>query len=82
MCKPDGLARCSEEEKSEMEAYFFNEGQLLNLKNNYIRDEEDLEDVELEGIDIPTWKRKNWFSVVLQEHRLEVLRQHHDGPVV
>ena len=50
--KPDGQSRCSEKEKSGMGAHLFNEGQLLDLENDDIGEEEDTEDVELEGIDM------------------------------
>ena len=52
MGKPDGLSRCSGEEKSGMDAHFFDEGQLLDLENDDVGEEEDAEDVELEGIDV------------------------------
>ena len=81
MGKPDGLSRRSGEEKSAMDAHFFNEGQLLELENDDIGEAEDAEDVELEGIDVATWQKKNGLWVVPQEHRLEVLRQHHDSQV-
>ena len=81
MGKPDGLSRRSREEKSEMDGNFFNEGQLLDLENDDVGKEEDAEDVELEGIDVATWEKKNGLWVVPQEHRLEVLRQHHDSQV-
>ena len=81
MCKPDGLSRCSGEEKSGMDTHFFHEGQLLDLENDDVGEEEDAEDVELEGIDVVTWEKKNGLGVVPQEHRLEVLRQHHDRQV-
>ena len=75
--KLDGLFRPSEAEKSGMDAYFFDEGQLLDFENNDVGKEEDVEDVELEGIVVATWEKKNGLWVVLQEHRLEVLHQHH-----
>ena len=81
MGKPDGLSRRSGEEKSGMDAHVFDAGQLLDLENNDVAEEEDAEDVELEGIDVAKWKKKNGLWVVLQEHRLEVLRQHHDSEV-
>ena len=56
-----------------MDGHFFDEGQLLDLENNDIREEEDAEDVELEGIDMPTWEKKNRLWVVPQEYRLKVL---------
>ena len=33
-----------------MDTHFFDEGQLLDLKNDDVGEEEDAEDVELEGI--------------------------------
>ena len=54
MGKPDGLSRRSEEEKSGMDGHFFDEGQLLDLENDDVVEEEDAEDVELEGIDVAT----------------------------
>ena len=33
----------------------------------------------LEGIDLAIWEKKNGLLVVLLEHRLEVLYQHHDS---
>ena len=59
MGKPDGLCRCSGEEKSGMDAHFFDEEQLLDLENDNVGEEEDAEDVELEGIDVATWEKKN-----------------------
>ena len=35
----------------------------------------------MEGIDIAIWGNKNGLWVVLQEHTLEVLQQHHDRQV-
>ena len=79
--KPDGLSRWLGEEKSGMDTNFFEEGQLVDLENDDVVEEEDAEDVELEGIDVATWEKKNGLWVVWQEHRLEVLRQHHDSQV-
>ena len=64
-----------------MNAHFFDEGQLLDLENCDVGEEEDAEDVELEGIVVATWEKKNGLWVVPQEHRLEALRQHHDSQV-
>ena len=64
-----------------MDGHFYDERQLLDLENDDAGEEEDAEDVELEGIDVPTWEKKNGLWVVPQEHRLEVLRQHHDSQV-
>ena len=81
MGKPDGLSRRSEEEKSGMDAHCFCEGQFRDLKYDDVGEEEDVEDVELEEIDMATWEKKNDLWVVPQEHRLEVLQQHHDSQV-
>ena len=37
--------------------------------------------MELEEIDVVTWEEKNGLWVVLQEHRLEVLRQNLESQV-
>jgi len=39
------------------------------------------EDVELEGIHIAAWEKREGLWVVPEEHRVEVLRQHHDSQV-
>ena len=81
MGKPDGLSRRSGEEKSGMKDHLFDEGQLQDLENDDVGEEEDAEDVELEGIDMATLEKKNGLWVVPQDHRMEVLRQHHDSQV-
>ena len=79
MGTPDGLSRSSGEEKSRMDAHVFQKGLLLDLKNDNVGEEDNVEDVELDGIDVVTWQKKNGLWVGPQEHRLEVLRQHHDS---
>ena len=59
MGKPEGLSRHSGEEKSGMDTHFFDEGQLLDLENDHVGEKEDAGDVELEGIDVHTWEKKN-----------------------
>ena len=59
MGKPGGLSRRWGEEKSGMDAHFFNEGQLLDLENNDVGEEDNVEDVEVEGIDKATWEKKH-----------------------
>ena len=54
MANADGLSRGSSEEKFGMDAHFFDEGQLLDLENDDVGEEEDAEDVELEGSDVAT----------------------------
>ena len=81
MGKADGLSRRSGEEKSGMEARFFDKGQLLDLEEDDVAEREDADDVELEGIDVASWEKKDGLWVVPAEHRLEVLRQHHDSQV-
>ena len=81
MGKPDGPSRRSGEEKSAIDAHVFDEGQLLDLQNDDVGDEQVVEDVELTGIDVATWEVKTELWVVRQEYRLEILRQHHDSQV-
>ena len=57
--KLDGLSKHSEKEKSEIDANFFDEVQLRDLENIATGEEEDAEDVELEGIDIVILEQKN-----------------------
>ena len=73
MGQPDGLSRRSGEEKSGIDTNFFDEGQLLDLENDNVGKEENAEDMELEGIDVARWEKKNGLRVVPQQHRLEVL---------
>ena len=73
MGKLDGLSTRSGEEKSGMEVQFFNEGQLMDLEEGNVGEEEDVEDVELEGINMARWKKKNGLWVVPEEYKLEVL---------
>jgi len=79
--KADGLSRRSGEEKCGMEARFFIEGQLLDLEEDDAEERGDADDVELEAIDVASWEKKNGLWVVPEEHKLEVLRQHHDSQV-
>ena len=79
--KPDGLSRRIEEEKSAMHAHLFDEGQLLDLENDEVEEQEDAKDVELEGIEVAKWEKKNRLCVVLPERRLAMLHQHHDSQV-
>ena len=62
-----------------MHTQLFHEGQLLDLENDDVGEEENAEEVELEGIDVATWEKKNGLWVVPHEHRLEVLCQYHDS---
>jgi len=81
MGKADGLSRRSGEEKSRMEARFFDEGQLLDLEEDDTEERRDADDVELEAIDVASWEKRNGLWIVPEEHKLEVLRQHHDTQV-
>ena len=81
MGKQNGLPRHSGDEKSGMDTHFFNERRLLDLKNDDSGEEEDVKDVELEGIDVVTCEKKNGLWVAQQEHGLELLCQHHDSQV-
>ena len=73
MRKPDGLSRRLGEERSGMNTHYFDERQFLDLENDDVGEEEDAEDVELQGIDVATWEKQNGLWVVPQAHRLEVL---------
>ena len=73
MDKPDGLSRPSAEEKSGIDAKFFEEGQLLDLGEDENDNEGNAEDIELEGIDVSKWDKRNGLWLVPEEHRLEVL---------
>ena len=81
MGKPDCLSRRASEQKSGMNAKFFEEGQLLDLGEDENDNEGNAEDIELEGIDVSKWDKQNGLWLVPEEHRLEVLRQHHDSQV-
>src|SRR5436853_7611709 len=81
MSKADGLSRRSGEEKSGREVQFFEEGQLLDLEEDNDGEEEDAEAVELRGIDVSGWDKKNGIWVVQEEYRLDVLSQHYDSQV-
>ena len=58
MGKRDGLSRRLRKEKLGINGHFFNRGQLLNLQNNNVEEEENAEDVELDRIDIATLEKK------------------------
>ena len=81
MGKPDALSRHSGKEKSRMDTYFFDEGQLLDLENDDIGVEEDAGGVELQGINVATWEKKYGLWVVPQQHRLKVLVQYLESQV-
>jgi len=81
MGKADGLSRCSGEEKSSMEARFFDKEQLLDLEENDVEERGNADDVELEAINVASWEKKNGLLVVPEEYGLEMLRQHHDSQV-
>ena len=81
MGKPNSLSRRSGEEKSSIDAKFFEAGQLRDLGEDENVNAYNAEDIELEGIDLTQWDRHNGLWLVLQEHRLKVLPQHHDSQV-
>ena len=81
MGKPDGPSRRSGEEKSARDAKFFEEGQLLDLGQDGNNNEGNADNIELEGIDISKWDKRNGLWLVTEEYRFEVLRQHHDREV-
>ena len=59
MSKPDGLSGCPGEEKSGLDLHLLDKGQGLDLENGDPGEEEDVETVELEGMDVATWEQKN-----------------------
>ena len=77
----DGLSGRSGEEQSGMDTFFFDDAQLLELKYDDNGEEEDAEAVELEGIDMSTWEKKNRHWVVPEESGLEILCLHYDTQV-
>ena len=81
MGKPDALSRRSGEEKSAMDAKLFEEGQLLDSGEDANDNEANADDIELEGIDVSKWDKRNGLWLVPEQHRLEVLRLHHDSRV-
>ena len=73
MGKPDGLSGRSAEEKSGMDAKFCEEGQLLDLGEDENDNEGNADDIELAGIDVSKWDKRNGLWMVSEEHRLKVL---------
>ena len=57
-----------------MDEKFFEEGQLLDLKENENDNAGNSDDIQLEGIDLSKWDKRNALWLVPEEHRLEVLR--------
>lgn len=43
-----------EKEKCEMDAYYFNKGQLMDLENYNVKEEKNVSGMELEVIDVAT----------------------------
>ena len=60
-----------------MDAKFSEDGQLLDLVEDENDKEGNAQDIELEGIYVSKWDTRNGLWLVPEEHRLEVLRQHH-----
>ena len=81
MGRPDGLSRRSGEEKSGMHAKIFHEAQLLDLEEDENNNEGKAEDIKLEEMALLKWDKRNGLWLVPEEHRLEVLRQHHNSQV-
>ena len=79
--QPDGLSRHSGEEKTAMDAMFLEEGLLLDMGEGENEHENNDENVEVEGIDVSKWHKRNGLCLDPEEHILQVLRQHHDGQV-
>ena len=70
--KLDDLSRHSMVEKSTMHIHFFDKEQVMDIKNDDLTEEEDTQDVELEGIDMARWEKRNGLWVVLLEHKREI----------
>ena len=51
-CKPYGLSKCIEDEKSRIDGKLFDKGQLLDIDNNIFVEEEGVEDMALDKIDM------------------------------
>ena len=81
MDKLNALSSGLGEEKSRMDVKCFEEGQLLDLGEDEHDNEGNADDIELDGIDVTKWDKCNGLWLVLEEHRPEVLRQHHDSQV-
>ena len=62
-----------------MDVHLFDEGQLLDLATNDVVQEDNAEEIKLEGIDVAMWEQKDCVWVVPQEHRLEVLYEHQNS---
>ena len=81
MGQPDGPSVRSGEEKSGMDAKFFEEGQLLELGEDENDNEGNADDIELEGTDISKCDKGNVLWMVPEEHLFKVLQQHHNRQV-
>ena len=64
-----------------MDIHFINKGQLIDVENDDIEEEEEAEDVEVDGIESATLEKKKKLLAVLPEYRLEVLHQYHHSQV-
>ena len=42
----------------------------------------DVKDIDLQEIDIMGWEKRDRLWIMLEVHKLKVLRQHHDSQVV
>ena len=91
MEKPDALTRRSGEEKSGAEERIFEEGQLkiheIELGMRLLAmdgiEAEEVEDIQLDGIDCAGWERDSFGLLKVPEvYKQEVLRQCYDSKVV
>ena len=64
-----------------MDANLFAEVQLLDLGEDENDTQLNVEDIELGRIDVSKCDKRNRLWLVLEEHRLEVLRQQNDSQV-
>ena len=75
MGSPDGLSGRSGDEKSAMDAKFFKEGQVLEGGEDENDNVGNADIIELEGIDVAKWDKRNGLWMLPEQHPLEVLRQ-------
>ena len=67
--------------KSGLDAKFFEQGHRLDLGEDENENEGNAEDIELAGIDVSKWDKRDGLWLVPGQHRLEVLLHHHDSQV-
>ena len=81
--KPDALIRLAGNEKSGAKERIFASGQLISLEENEAKDNEnEVEDIEVDGIDCAEWDRNEGGLLKVPENHInDMLRQCHDSKV-